>query len=85
MGKLATIGTVRIIVQGRDHNPPHFHVKGPGVNALVRIDPVAVLRGSVPSGLWAEIAAWAVANRATLVAEWTRCNPEAPSAERQAP
>ena len=75
MGKLTTFGKVRVIVQGNEHNPPHFHVKGPDVKALVGIDPVVVLRGKVPADLWPEVQAWALANRAALVAEWNLCNP----------
>lgn len=79
MGTLTSFGKIRVIVQGRDHNPPHFHIKGPDVNALVGIDPVIVLRGAVPSDLWSQIQAWAIANRSALVAEWNRCNPLFPT------
>lgn len=80
MGKLTNFGKVRLVVQVRDHNPPHFHLKGPDFKALVGIDPVVVLRGKVPADLWPEVQAWALANRAALVAEWNRCNPLFPTA-----
>lgn len=79
MGKIVSFGKVWVIVHSRDHAPPHFHVKGPEVNALVRIDPITVLRGSMPSDLWSEIAAWAMSNRHLLVAEWNRNNPTIPT------
>ncbi|KAA0595361.1 hypothetical protein J2848_003424 [Azospirillum lipoferum] len=69
-----------MIVQGRDHNPPHFHVKGPDINALVGIDPVVILRGRLPSDLWAEVQAWAIAHGAALVAAWNTLNPQIPTA-----
>jgi len=79
MGKLTNFGKVRVIVQGRDHNPPHFHVKGPDINALVGIDPVVILRGALPSDLWPQVQAWAIANRADLVAAWNTLNPHIPT------
>lgn len=79
MGKLMTFGKVWVGVQTRDHNPPHFHLKGT-VRAMIGIDPVVVLRGQVPSDLWSQVQAWAIANRAALVAEWNKCNPLYPTA-----
>lgn len=79
MGKLTSFGKVWVGVQVRDHNPPHFHLKGGGVRAMVGIDPVIVLRGTVPSDLWPQVQAWAIANRAALVAEWNLCNPLYPT------
>jgi len=80
LGKLTTFGKLRVVVQGRDHNPPHFHVKGPDVNALVGIDPVIVIRGKLPSDLWPEIRTWAVMHRAELIAAWNALNPHIPTA-----
>lgn len=80
MGKLMSFGKVRLVIQGRDHNPPHFHVKGGDINALVGIAPVVILHDSLPADLWFQVRAWAEANRAVLVAEWNRCNPLFPIA-----
>lgn len=80
MGKLANFGNLRVVVQGRDHNPPHFHVKGPDINALVGIDPVTVIRGKLPSTVWPEIRDWAIAHRSELVATWNTLNPHIPTA-----
>lgn len=79
MGKLTNFGKVWVGVHARDHNPPHVHLKGAGVRAMVAIDPVTILRGKVPSDLWPQVQAWAIANRATLVAEWNKCNPLYPT------
>ncbi|SMF92127.1 protein of unknown function [Azospirillum oryzae] len=80
MGKLANFGNLRVVIQGRDHNPPHFHVKGPDINALVGIDPVTVIRGKLPSVLWPEIRDWAIAHRSELIAAWNTLNPHIPTA-----
>lgn len=80
MGKLATIGKVSIRIFGNDHLPPHFHVKGGGVEALVSIDPVEIIAGELPASLRKEVFAWAAANKARLVAEWNTWNPHVPFA-----
>ncbi len=57
MGKLMTFGKVWVGVQVRDHNPPHFHLKGGGVKAVIGIDPVVVMRGKVHASLWPQVEA----------------------------
>jgi hypothetical protein len=78
MGKLAMFGKVALVVRGRDHNPPHFHVVGPDFEALVGIDPVVILRGSMSKAVWVQVQMWCAENRAVLVAEWNRVNPQYP-------
>lgn len=80
MGKLAQFGKVVLKVYGNDHLPPHFHVIAPDFAALVSVEPVAILRGSVPADIWATVSAWAEASRPALIAEWNRCNPRFPIA-----
>lgn len=79
MGKLMTFGKVAIVIRSRDHNPPHFHVVGPGYDAQVGIDPVVVMAGAVPKPVFLQVEAWAIDNRAALVAEWNRVNPNFPT------
>ena len=85
MGKLATIGKATIRVFGNDHLPPHFHVKGGGIEALVSIDPVAVIAGDLPTALRQEVFAWAATHKAALVAEWNTWNPHVPFAQEEEP
>lgn len=53
-----------------DHNPPHFHIVGPGFEALVEIETMVVLRGDV--SLARDAMAWAADNRDQLRSEWQR-------------
>jgi len=76
MGKLAMFGKVAIVIRTRDHNPPHFHVVGPDFDAQVSIDPVVLMNGEIPKAVWLQAQAWATANRALLIAEWNRINPQ---------
>lgn len=76
MGKLHVIGLLEIRVFGRDHRPAHFHALHPDGDALVDISTLAVLRGALPRGHRRRVLAWAALNRATLVDEWNRLNPD---------
>ncbi|CAO3434247.1 DUF4160 domain-containing protein [Azospirillum endophyticum] len=78
MGKLMMFGKVALVIRNRDHNPPHFHVIGPDIDAMVGIDPLVLLRGTMPRLLWSQVESWGLANRAMLVAEWNRINPHFP-------
>lgn len=80
MGKLGTIGKLTFRVFGNDHLPPHFHVKGGGVEALVTINDPEVISGYLPSDIRKEVFAWAVENRDRLAAEWNTWNPHIPYA-----
>ena len=75
MGKLAMFGKVAVVVRNRDHRPPHFHIIGPDFEAQVGIDPLVILRGSMTKAVWVQVQAWAIENRALLIAEWNRVNP----------
>ncbi|MGQ9365727.1 DUF4160 domain-containing protein [Azospirillum sp. ST 5-10] len=80
MGKLGGINKVTFRIFGNDHLPPHFHVKGPGIDAQVSIDPPAVIVGTLPATLRADVFAWVEANHDRLVAEWNTWNPHIPFA-----
>jgi hypothetical protein len=81
MGRLGTLGNVVISVHGRDHNPPHFHVRCGDDEALVEIrtlnliptTPATTLRNAdLRTALeWASLPM----NQALLLQEWNRLNP----------
>ena len=75
MGKLHQIGKVIIRVYPNDHLPPHFHVIAPDDEALIEIDSLAVLAGSIGKAHRRAVMAWATDNRRIIVAEWNRINP----------
>lgn len=74
MGKLHQIGKVIIRVYANDHLPPHFHAIGPDFEALIEIETLAIMRGSLSRQAGKSIMAWARANRQTIAAEWSRIN-----------
>lgn len=66
----------KIQVFGREHGVPHFHVWTPNAAAVIAIDTLAVLSGSVDANALKEACSWATEHRAELLAEWRRLNPE---------
>ena len=55
-----------------DHNPPHFHATYGSEEALVGIDPIGLLRGSLPSRAWSMVAEWAALHQAELLVNGDR-------------
>jgi len=60
----------KIFMYFEDHNPPHFHVVGPDFKALVAIDDLRILEGSLPKKARAALD-WAAKNKKELLARWT--------------
>lgn len=64
----------KIEVRAREHNPPHFHMIGPGFHALVDIRTLQVIRGTYSRKALAEAVAWAADQTNPLLTEWRRLN-----------
>ena len=80
VGRLHQIGNAMIRVYANDHLPAHFHIITPDHEALVDLATMRVLRGTISGANGTIALAWAVANRAAVVAEWNRINPRFPTA-----
>jgi hypothetical protein len=80
VSKLHQIGKIIIRVYPNDHLPPHFHAVAPDFEALIEIETMAVLRGSLPRSVRRAVMTWAIRNRAKIAAEWTRTNSRFPIA-----
>lgn len=55
-----------------DHAPPHFHAKYGAAEAVIGIDPLQVLAGSLPPRAMALALEWAMLRRAELLDDWQR-------------
>lgn len=69
-------GKWKLQVFGREHGMPHFHVWTPDGAAVVAINTLAVLAGSVDASILTEAREWARSQSAQISAEWLRLNPE---------
>ncbi|MBB5049258.1 hypothetical protein HNR60_004034 [Rhodopseudomonas rhenobacensis] len=76
VGLKATLSNCRIYIYPGDHNPPHFHLRGPNSRALVDLVTLEVIAGQASRSDLAEVRAWAARaeNLALLVSEWRRLN-----------
>jgi hypothetical protein len=72
----APLSNCKIYIYPADHNPPHFHLRGPDSRALVDIVSLEVIAGKASSKDLAEVREWAEKpeNLAVLVSEWRRLN-----------
>ena len=80
MGKLHQIGKVIIRVYANDHLPPHFHAIAPDFEALIEIETLTIMRGSLSRQTGKSVMTWARTNRQAIAAEWNRTNPRFPIA-----
>jgi hypothetical protein len=69
-------GQWKLQVFGREHGMPHFHVWTADGAAVLAIDSLAVLSGSIDAGTLAGAREWAKAHSAEIATEWRRLNPE---------
>ena len=61
-----------------DHDPPHFHAKYAGDEALIRIQPIGVTSGTLPPRALALVVEWATIHQDELLANWHRLHSDAP-------
>lgn len=72
----ASLSNCKIYIYPGDHNPPHFHLRGPDSRAIVDIVSLEVLAGKASRRDLAEVKEWAAKpeNLAALISEWRRLN-----------
>ena len=67
---VAVIDGVKIQFYPGEHPPPHFHATIAEFTAQIRIDPVVILRGSLPPNKVANVIDWAQQRRQPLMEAW---------------
>jgi len=61
-----------------DHPPPHFHARYGNHKALVAIDSLTILRGSLPPRALGLVVEWASSHPAELLEDWQLACDQAP-------
>jgi hypothetical protein len=61
-----------------DHAPPHFHVRYAEYRAILEIETVTLLDGTLPHRVLGMVVEWAALHRAELEANWARARSLAP-------
>jgi len=69
------ISGLRIEIFPREHAPPHFHVRGPDINASFRIDSGAYLEGRIGRRAKDMIEYWFMEARPRLIEVWNATRP----------
>jgi hypothetical protein len=55
-----------------EHEPPHFHAKYAGDEAVLKIDDLSILVGSLPPRALGLTIEWAALHRSELLENWNR-------------
>ena len=53
-----------------DHSPPHFHVRYGGQKAIIAIETLTVLQGTLLPRALGLVMEWAVLNKQGLIEDW---------------
>jgi hypothetical protein len=61
-----------------DHEPPHFHVRYGERRAIVAIDALVLLEGSLPPRVLGLVMEWAALHKAELTENWSRARRQVP-------
>lgn len=64
---------IAIIMYWNDHNPPHFHVKYAGHNAIITIEDGSVI-GEFPKRALSLVMEWLEIHKAELIENWLRAS-----------
>ncbi|WP_343631265.1 DUF4160 domain-containing protein [Roseateles sp.] len=76
MPTIARLPKSQIRIFGKEHPPPHFHIRAnDGSKAAVTIMTLRVLAGEIPQPALSEALQWAEANRLLLMRLWKENNP----------
>jgi hypothetical protein len=72
----APLSNCKVYIYPGDHNPPHFHLRGPNSRASINIVTLEIIAGKASRADLAEVREWAAKpeNLNILVTEWRRLN-----------
>ncbi|RJX17685.1 MAG: DUF4160 domain-containing protein [Desulforudis sp.] len=63
---------IKVYIYYYDHLPPHVHLRGPGVQALVAIRDGRVISGSLPNRVETVVTSWVRQKSDALMQNWHR-------------
>lgn len=59
-----------ILMYFNDHAPPHFHARYAEHEALIKIEPLGILQGSLPPRALSLVMEWAALHQEELMQDW---------------
>lgn len=78
MPEISLFYGIRITMYYSDHNPPHFHAEYAGMEVVIDIQKVAVIKGSLPSRQLKFVLAWCEIHKDELMQNWELSKDEKP-------
>lgn len=72
MPEISSFYGIRITMFYDDHNPPHFHAKYNGYEAIIEIEDAVVKKGALPSKQIKLVLAWCILHQDELLDNWAR-------------
>lgn len=75
MPRIGSVDGITFSVYFYDHQPPHFHARAAGREALIAIDPFRILRSTLTTNEEHAALDWAAANIDSIRMAWSVCNP----------
>ena len=73
MPTISTFFGIVITMYWREHEPAHFHARYGEFEAIIGIEALEVLRGSLPKRPLGLVLEWATQHRAELMEDWRLC------------
>jgi hypothetical protein len=70
MPEISRFYGIIIAMYYQDHNPPHFHARYSGAQAVIKIDDFTVLEGFLPPRALGLVVEWAARHKAELSENW---------------
>lgn len=64
-----------LYIYAKDHNPPHFHVRTRTDDAVIEIETLELVEGSVDRPALREALDWARENKEEILEKWNEFNP----------
>lgn len=74
MPRIGSVDGMTFSVYFNDHQPPHFHARAAGSEALIAIDPLRILESDLTARQERAALAWAAENIETIRKAWSDCN-----------
>lgn len=78
MPEISRFFGVVITMYYNDHNPPHFHARYGEQKAVIGIEPLRLLEGSLPPRAIGFVMEWAALHGRELLDDWQLARTEAP-------
>lgn len=70
MPTISMFSGIKIYINWRDHQPPHFHASYAGEDVIVSINDIEVLEGEMPSKQLKMLLGWAALHQEELFENW---------------